>query len=59
VDIHTNWPIDRDYLPPPTSGTLLALDGALLVTPPGGMLTGYVPIVIGQFADRIHKNGFD
>jgi len=32
--IHASWPIDRDYMAPPSSGTLATLDPALLVTPP-------------------------
>jgi hypothetical protein len=47
-EIHANWPIDRDYMAPPSSGTLAALDPALLVTPPEGLEVGYVPIVTGQ-----------
>jgi len=46
--IHAEWPIDRDYMAPPTSGSLAKLDPALLVTPPRGMELGYVPIVIRQ-----------
>ncbi|MBP7054072.1 MAG: hypothetical protein KBE65_23950 [Phycisphaerae bacterium] len=46
--IHSNWPIDRDYMAPPTSGTLVTLDPALLVTPPNGLEVGYVPIVTHQ-----------
>lgn len=48
--IHRSWPIDRDYMAPPTHGALATLDPALLVTPPAGMEAGYVPIVIGQAA---------
>jgi hypothetical protein len=48
--IHANWPIDRDYMAPPTTGELAALDSALLVTPPKGMEAGYVPIVTRQEA---------
>jgi hypothetical protein len=33
---------------PPSSGTLVTLDPALLVTPPEGMEVGYVPIVTAQ-----------
>lgn len=47
-EIHRQWPIDRDYMPPPTTGGLLALDPALLVTPPQGLEVGFVPIVIRQ-----------
>ncbi len=46
--IHTTWPIDRDYMPPPTRGKLAAFDPALLVTPPNGLEVGYVPIVTRQ-----------
>jgi hypothetical protein len=48
--IHANWPIDRDYMAPPSSGTLVTLDPALLVTPPNGLDVGYVPIVTRQSA---------
>ena len=46
--LHENWPIDRDYMAPPSSGSLATLDPALLVTPPGGLEVGYVPIVTRQ-----------
>lgn len=46
--LHANWPMDRDYMAPPTRGKLVALDPALLVTPPPGLEMGYVPIVTGQ-----------
>jgi hypothetical protein len=46
--IHRQWPIDRDYMPPPTTGELVRLDPALFVTPPTGMEIGYVPIVTRQ-----------
>jgi hypothetical protein len=48
--VHAAWPIDRDYMAPPTRGTLVALDPALLVTPPKGLEVGYVPIVTHQEA---------
>ena len=48
--LHANWPLDRDYMAPPTRGNLVALDPALLVTPPPGLEVGYVPIVTGQAA---------
>lgn len=48
--VHAQWPIDRDYMAPPTMGELVALDSALLVTPPKGMELGYVPIVTNQKA---------
>lgn len=46
--LHAQWPIDRNYMAPPTMGELVALDPALLVTPPKGMEVGYVPIVTRQ-----------
>ncbi len=46
--IHQSWPTNRDYMAPPSSGTLLALDAALLVTPPAGLEAGYVPVVTRQ-----------
>jgi len=48
--IHANWPVDRDYMAPPTMGELVTLDPALLVNPPDGMEVGYVPIVTRQEA---------
>lgn len=48
--LHATWPIDRDYMAPPSRGELVRLDAALLVTPPKGMERGYVPIVIHQSA---------
>jgi hypothetical protein len=46
--VHANWPIDRDYMAPPTRGRLVSLDPALVVTPPHGLEVGYVPIVTQQ-----------
>ena len=46
--LHDNWPIDRDYMAPPSAGSLATLDPALLVTPPNGLEVGYVPIVTRQ-----------
>jgi hypothetical protein len=46
--IHGSWPKDRDYLAPPTVGTLCDLDPSLLVTPPKGKEVGYVPIATRQ-----------
>lgn len=48
--LHAAWPIDRDYMGPPTRGALVALDPALLVHPPKGLEVGYVPIVTSQRA---------
>jgi hypothetical protein len=46
--IQADWPITRDYMAPPSGGTLAALDSALIVNPPKGMEVGYVPIVTRQ-----------
>lgn len=46
--IHRSWTKDRDYLAPPTVGTLVDLDPAQLVTPPRGLRAGYVPIATRQ-----------
>lgn len=48
--IHARWPIDRDYMAPPTRGRLATLDPALMVTPPPGLEVGFVPIVTAQSA---------
>ncbi|MCA9320978.1 MAG: hypothetical protein KDB53_09600 [Planctomycetes bacterium] len=50
--IHEHWKIDGEYMAPPTRGSLVRLDPALLVTPPKGMERGYVPIVTRQEAAR-------
>jgi hypothetical protein len=50
--LHRAWTKDRDYLPPPTVGTLADLDPAVLVTPPPGLEVGYVPIVTRQAAQE-------
>lgn len=46
--IHRSWKKDREYLAPPTVGTLADLDPAQLVTPPAGFEIGYVPIATRQ-----------
>lgn len=48
--LHAHWPIDRDYIAPPTRGKLVALDPALIVIPPSGLGVGFVPIVTRQAA---------
>ncbi len=48
--LHANWPIDCNYMSPPTRGKLVALDPALIVKPPKGLEAGYVPIVTRQAA---------
>ena len=50
--LHANWPVDRDYMAPPSRGALVTLDPALLVTPPKGLEAGYVPIVTHQERTR-------
>ncbi|MFO1012013.1 MAG: hypothetical protein U1F29_18290 [Planctomycetota bacterium] len=46
--LHRAWTIDREYMAPPTTGELVELDPALIVTPPKGLEFGYVPIVVRQ-----------
>ena len=46
--IHHHWTKDKEYLAPPTKGELAEIDPALIVTPPGGLEIGYVPIVTCQ-----------
>ena len=48
--IHRAWKRDGEYLPPPGLGKLAEIDPALIVTPPKGLETGYVPIVTRQAA---------
>ncbi len=54
--LHRHWKKDRNYLPPPTLGTLAEIEPAMLVTPPAGMEIGYVPIVTRQEVDPEAKN---
>ncbi len=49
--LHSAWTIDQEYLPSLKSGSLASLDAALIVTPPAGKETGYVPIVVQQRFD--------
>ncbi len=46
--VHKEWPIDRNYIAPPTTGKLVKLDPALIISPPAGLEFGYVPIVTKQ-----------
>lgn len=48
VKLHRSWTSKKNYLPPPTTGSLASLDPAVLVQPPKGMEVGYVPIVTRQ-----------
>jgi len=50
--IHRAWTKDREYLPPPTTGTLAEIDPALIVAPPPGLEVGYVPVATRQAADE-------
>jgi hypothetical protein len=50
--MHRAWTKERDYLAPPTVGTLADLDPAQLVTPPKGFEIGYVPIATRQEQDN-------
>ena len=51
-ELHRQWPTDRDYMAPPTSGELVRFDPALFVVPPSGKQVGYVPIVTRQESAR-------
>lgn len=42
--------LDAFTIPPPSSGQLATLDRSQIVTPPGGMTRGFVPIAISQRA---------
>lgn len=46
--LHRTWTKEREYLPPPQSGSLASLDPAVIVEPPAGLEAGYVPIVTRQ-----------
>lgn len=46
--LHRAWTKDREYLAPPTTGSLASIDPALIVTPPPGLEVGYVPIALRQ-----------
>ncbi len=46
--LHRTWTKDRQYLAPPSVGTLAELDPAQLVVPPKGLEIGYVPIATRQ-----------
>jgi hypothetical protein len=51
--IHRTWTRDREYLAPPTTGSLASIDPALVVLPPPGLEVGHVPIAIRQ--ERIRR----
>jgi hypothetical protein len=50
--LHRHWKKDCDYLAPPAIGKLAHIDPALILTPPPGLETGYVPIATRQAAEE-------
>ena len=46
--IHMLWTIDKEFIESPTTGKLAIIENSLIVFPPEGMQTGYVPIAIKQ-----------
>ena len=46
--IQRAWTKNRNYLAPPSTGKLAAIDPALIVHPPKGLEIGYVPIATWQ-----------
>ena len=49
-EIHrTNWGTKNPVLQQPTTGELVFIDDALILTPPEGMEIGYVPIALSQY----------
>ena len=42
------WTIDKEFIESPTTGKLAIIENSLIVFPPEGMQTGYVPIAIKQ-----------
>jgi hypothetical protein len=52
--MHQNWTIEQAYMKPPSSGSLVAFDSALFVTPPPEYSIGYVPIVVGQEKSEVN-----
>ena len=49
-EIHrANWGTKNPVLKPPTTGDLVFIDDALILTPPEGMEVGYVPIALRQY----------
>ena len=51
------WTKYRQYLPPPTQGSLAYLDPAEIVTPPKRLAIGYVPVITRQQWEGYHRNG--
>jgi hypothetical protein len=48
MTVHRWLTQDRDCLAPRGTGTLAQLDPASILTPPKGLLIGYVPIALRQ-----------
>jgi hypothetical protein len=48
ASLHAHSGVSGVSIAPPASGTLAVLDTAQFVTPPPGLETGYVPVVISQ-----------
>lgn len=46
--IHREWTNTKNYMPAPSSGTLVTFDTNLMVQPPTGFEFGFVPIVTRQ-----------
>lgn len=46
--LHRSWSNNVDYWAPPSSGSLVSFDPALLVQAPAGLEAGYVPVIIEQ-----------
>lgn len=48
IAMHASWTSAQNYMPPISSGNLVAFDPGLLINPPAGLELGYVPIVTKQ-----------
>ena len=55
AELHAQFGLAGPSIPPPGSGTLAPLDHALLVSPPAGLETGHVPIVIAQRGGGVQR----
>ena len=50
--IHAQWNQQAIFIQPPSEGTLVEVQGEVLVTPPKGAEIGWVPVVISQTASQ-------
>ncbi len=50
--IHAQWNQQAIFIQPPSEGTLVEVQGEVLVTPPKGAEVGWVPVVISQTASQ-------